>query len=152
MSGVNTKASKIDRILARQMDLCELVEVVSLQNLTAIDQTAAIDRLSNSLKLATETAHRLESENARLRSYLGSLLFERRKLDVKYPVMEPRFANRVGGQQCGCAPGVCRDPVAPTCRHPTPQHKCRCTGGFCRALVQPEFAGICKGAKRTYPA
>lgn len=68
MSGVNTKASKVDRALRRIGDIS--------------DQSASIERLSNSLKLATETAHRLEAENARLRKYLGSVLFARRKAEI----------------------------------------------------------------------
>jgi hypothetical protein len=72
MSGVNTKSSKVDRALRR---ICDMA-----------DQSASIERLSNSLKLATETAHRLDAENARLRKYLGSVLFERRRWEMNRPI------------------------------------------------------------------
>lgn len=68
MSGPNTKANKVDRALRR------IVEIS--------DQSATIEQLSNSLHLAAETAYRLEQENARLRKYLGSVLFARRKLQA----------------------------------------------------------------------
>lgn len=50
--------------------------------------TDSVERFSNSFKLATETADRLEVENDRLREYFGSVLFQRRQgeasVDVKH--------------------------------------------------------------------
>lgn len=95
MSGVNTKDSKINRMLSRQTMIdSELVRAFTLLRLNYEGDTATIklltattERLSNSLTLATETAHRLEAENGRLRKYLGSVLFERRKREMQIPTL-----------------------------------------------------------------
>lgn len=55
--------------------------------------TESVERLSNSFKLAAETADRLEAENDRLREYLGSELFARRRRDFQIPTLQ------IG---CGC--------------------------------------------------
>lgn len=78
--------------------------------------SGSVERLTNSLKLATEMAHRLEAENGRLRKYLGSDLYARRLREMQIPTLplpcgcsdksdgtpcphsgatlEPRFGNR----------------------------------------------------------
>lgn len=86
MSGVNTKASKVDRAIRRIGEISE--------------QSESIERLSNSLKLATETAARLEAENAKLRKYLGSELFARRQREMQIPTLD--FTAR---SPCSCGPG-----------------------------------------------
>lgn len=102
MSGPNTKASKVERALRRVAELP--------------DQYEAIERLSNSLKLATETAHRLEAENAKLRRYLGSELFKRRQREMQIPTLEPKWGNSGDGcMRCACAIGTCEGYTY--CRH-----------------------------------
>jgi hypothetical protein len=99
MSGTNTKANKIDRILSRQAESNEDIEnIYALIRLGHETDQATI-------KMLTATAHRLEAENATLRKYLGSILFQRRKVE-SIPTLEP---------QCSCATGVCKN--RPGCRH-----------------------------------
>jgi hypothetical protein len=84
MSGVNTKASKIDRILQRQSADTQLLIDISEQQVATI-------------ALLTGVADRLEAENARLRKYLGSVLFKRRRLESASDVaqlLEPRWGGR----------------------------------------------------------
>jgi hypothetical protein len=102
MSGQNTKDSKINRVISRQLVINdELVKVFALLRLNHETDTATIklltdtaERLSNSLALATETAHRLEAQNERLRKYLGSALFARRQREMQIPTLEPRWGGR----------------------------------------------------------
>ena len=81
MSGQNTRASKIDRLLSRQIDM------ERKYNLDFAIMRLQREAQDNTVKLLTETAHRLEAENARLRKYLGSVLFERRKRDMQIPTL-----------------------------------------------------------------
>lgn len=76
MSGQNTKASKIDRILRVLREVCDR------QAVTIAMQMATIRMLGS-------TTQSLEAENARLRKYLGSVLFERRKRDAQIPTLCP---------------------------------------------------------------
>ena len=76
MSGPNTKASKIDRILSRQNQANDFLECL----LNSLRETHIADQAT--IKLLSETANRLEAENAKLRKYLGSVLFARRKLEA----------------------------------------------------------------------
>lgn len=145
MSGVNTKAQKIDRILSRltelgvaQLNIDELVQ-------TIFRQQGTVDRLSNSLKLATETANRLEAESSRLRKYLGGELFKRRQRDMQIPTLEPQWGNsgtleaRDPPPICTCPPGECRGSMIGLyrCRHCiTPSSRpCRCSIGYCGARL-----------------
>lgn len=104
MSGVNTKDSKLSRILARQVESNE-----DIQNIFALIRLGHETDLAT-IKLLTETAHRLEAENATLRKYLGSVLFQRRKVE-SIPTLS--------GELCSCAPGLCRGDWN-ICRHPAP--------------------------------
>lgn len=105
MSGPNTKASKVDRILARQVAIDG-----HLTNIFAVmRQSHETDRVT--IKLLTETAARLEAENARLRKYLGSVLFERRQRDAQIPTLRQIPV-------CNCPPGICSGTTSPfRCRH-----------------------------------
>lgn len=90
MSGQNTKDSKINRVLNRQIELNKYLDnIFALLRLNHETDQAAITSLSNSLKLSTEVNHRLEAENGRLRKYLGSVLFERRKREMQIPTLQP---------------------------------------------------------------
>jgi hypothetical protein len=103
MSGSNTKSSKIERILARQVAIDG-----HLTNIFAVmRQSHETDRAT--IRMLTETAHRLEAENARLRKYLGSVLFQRRKVE-SIPTLSEGL--------CDCLPGVCRGDWK-RCRHPS---------------------------------
>lgn len=170
-SGKNTKASKIDRVLARQvatdarLDSIDGVAKATLRRIdrmfaqqTAIDSnlinaeatlrlnhetdqaqikrlTDSVERLTNSLKLATETAHRLEAENDRLRKYLGSVLFARRQLEASIdpplthlipalkdsleilgPLINDLPQGRLTRPICSCKAGECRG-YQQYCRH-----------------------------------
>jgi len=98
MSGQNSKSSKIERILTRVNVLADMHQLqIDHEQGTIADQQRSIEELTNSLKLATETAHRLEAENARLRKYLGSVLFKRRRLESASDVaqrLEPKWGAR----------------------------------------------------------
>lgn len=128
MSGANDKNSKINRLLLRQrgdrLDILEVLrlsrEMQDLQRRRIHDQTGALVSIGNSLKLATETAARLEAENARLRKYLGSELFARRQRDAQIPTMQV-YAQRLYPRPkpiCSCAPGICGGTTSSfSCRH-----------------------------------
>lgn len=112
MSGSNTKDSKINRVLTRQVaindelaNLFRLMRDVYTENAMSKFRDEAIERLSNSLKIAVETADRLEAENDKLRKYLGGELFARRQREMQIPTLEPRFGNR---SLCTCVPGQCK--------------------------------------------
>lgn len=107
MSGVNTKASKINRVLSRQLTINdELADIfAAVRKMHEVDQTT--------IQMLTSTAHRLEAENARLRKYLGSVLFERRQREMQIPTLEPSWGNRA---VCACAPWECRGDAS-ICRH-----------------------------------
>lgn len=83
----NTKASKIDRILVRQGEAHD-------RELVAHDLLQTIFRQQATVDLLTKTAHSLEAENQRLRKYLGSILFARRRLQaLELPTLEPKWGN-----------------------------------------------------------
>lgn len=77
MSGVNTKASKVDRILSRQAEMDKYFRGFHECLLGSLRMTHEVD--TSTIKMLTETAHRLEAENQRLRKYLGKLIVERRE-------------------------------------------------------------------------
>lgn len=88
MSGSNTKAQKIDRILSRQAETDQqLSNIFALLRLNHETDQATI-------KMLTATASSLEAENKRLRKYLGSVLFARRQREAAIPTLEPAFGNR----------------------------------------------------------
>lgn len=131
-SGANTKDSKIDRLLLRQRgDRLVILEVLKLAREARIVQKLTVERLSNSLKLATETANRLEAENARLRKYLGSVLFERRQREAETDTRLTRLVPTLIDSLeilgplindiplCSCPPGTCQGSVIGKnrCRH-----------------------------------
>lgn len=83
MSGQNTKDSKINRFLDRQIKADKVTEEryynIEKVFLDVIEkQQKSIEELTATNTLFATTAHRLEAENARLRRYLGSVLFQRR--------------------------------------------------------------------------
>jgi hypothetical protein len=93
MSGINTKASKIDRILSRQLGMeKDLENIFALMRLNHQTDQATI-------KLLTETARRLEAENARLRKYLGSVLFARRQREMQIPTLSNHFCQECLGMR-----------------------------------------------------
>ena len=105
MSGANTKDSKINRLLNRQIEADRVaseryynVEKVFLDIIEKQEKTIA--QLTATNTLFATTAHNLEAENAGLRKYLGSVLFKRRRLesasdvDNRIPTLEPRWGNR----------------------------------------------------------
>lgn len=126
MSGENTKAQKIDRILQRQLILNrnELAIVESLKEFHKIDratialQAATIEKLTaanleltatNTL-LATvaqsqeEQLNRQEGQLDRIRKYVGSILFKRRQLmagtasriPTLHDAQEPKWGGKSG--------------------------------------------------------
>lgn len=107
MSGVNNKASKESRILVRigelsdrQLVIDDLLQTVFRQQGVVESQQKTIKSQQLTMALAVETANRLDAENARLRKYLGSVLFERRQRDMQIPTlspMEPSWSNREPG-------------------------------------------------------
>lgn len=169
MSRANTKDSKIDRLLLRQRgDRLDILEVLRLARETRIVQKLTVERLSNSLKLATETAHRLEAENSRLRKYLGSVLFARRQreasidpplthliptindsLEILGPLINDLPQGRLTRPICSCKPGECRG-YQQYCRHRLENlNPCGCTLGFCEQMTSgaAQFGQYCKNAK-----
>lgn len=108
MSGTNTKANKIDRLLARQISMDEdLTNIFSLIRLGHETDQETIRKLTATNTLLAEVAHSLEAENSKLRKYLGSELFARRQRDVQIPTLG----------LCYCPPGTCRGDKE-NCRHP----------------------------------
>lgn len=108
MSRANTKDSKIDRLLLRQRgDRLDILEVLRLARETRIVQKLTVERLSNSLKLATETAHRLEAENSRLRKIRCAEcgLFDGHVAGCPESKRKPGQPYR---PSCSCAEGACR--------------------------------------------
>lgn len=100
MSGTNTKANKIDRLLARQISMDEdLTNIFSLIRLGHETDQETIRKLTATNTLLAEVAHSLEAENSKLRKYLGSELFARRQRDVQIPTL--------GEELCSCPPGLC---------------------------------------------
>lgn len=92
MSGSNTKAQKIDRILQRQIE-ADRVGGERYYNLEKVfldiidKQQKNIEELTATNTLFATTAHRLDAENARLRKYLGSELFKRRQREMQIPTV-----------------------------------------------------------------
>lgn len=84
MTAPNTKASKLERILKRVTEIAAKTETV--EELTATNQMLAA------------TTRSLEAESARLRKYLGSILFARRQasaqLNAAEERLEPYWRNR----------------------------------------------------------
>lgn len=107
MSGINTKSSLLNRILARQAeastDLGNIFALIRLGHET--------DQATISLLLKQLTAK--DAEIATLRKYLGSVLFERRKRDMQIPTLSDHT--------CDCKPGVCAGRWD-RCRHPLEPH------------------------------
>lgn len=100
-SGENTKASKIDRILTRQGQAnTDIENIYALIRLGHEKDTATIEQLTATNALLADVAYRLEAENARLRKYLGSVLFKRRQLMAGTASLsdvcrqEPKWGNR----------------------------------------------------------
>lgn len=87
MSGVNTKDSKISRILTRVTDLSDRQLVADDLLQTIFRQQKTIESQQFTLAIAAETANRLEAENDKLRKYLGGELFARRQREI--PTLEP---------------------------------------------------------------
>ena len=112
MSGSNTKASKIDRVLSRQGEHGEKLDGIgnlwaaAHTKLRVMDErfTAMADRLNSRMdslldnwtaivaqqqvldatnRMLTAHAASLEDENKRLRKYLGSALFQRRQAEAE---------------------------------------------------------------------
>jgi uncharacterized protein YicC (UPF0701 family) len=119
MSAPNTKASKIDRLLSRQVtrehlreilveilraELQELINSICeegrLKHAWLVNHIRAIeDKLEHlpdaaqqaaTIKVLSGTVQSLEAENKRLRKYLGSVLLQRRQGEQ----LEPRWGGR----------------------------------------------------------
>lgn len=107
MSGVNTKESKIARIRVTQLEHeAHFENIFALMRLNRETDTATIAAQAKTIKMLTETnriatdfAQSLETENSKLRKYLGSELFARRQRDVQIPTL--------GEELCSCPPGLC---------------------------------------------
>jgi hypothetical protein len=121
MSGVNTKESKIARIRVTQLEHeAHFENIFALMRLNRETDTATIAAQAKTIKMLTETnriatdfAQSLETENSKLRKYLGSELFARRQRDVQIPTLRKDL--------CDCKPGVCRG-YWDRCRHPIDAH------------------------------
>lgn len=115
MSGVNTKESKIARIRVTQLEHeAHFENIFALMRLNRETDTATIAAQARTIKMLTETnriatdfAQSLETDNSKLRKYLGSELFARRQRDVQIPTLG----------LCYCPPGTCRGDKE-NCRHP----------------------------------
>lgn len=142
MSGQNTKDSKINRILARQLLDSEYLNAItkSIAALYAKEATRkllaeAFERVSNSLDVAIQTSFRLEAENARLREYLGSELFARRQREMQIPTLGQIRCAECGGfgaHSAGC-PESNRKPGQPY------RPSCNCAEGACRGYSYCRF-------------
>lgn len=88
MSGTNTKAQKIDRILIRQRELDVLLtNIAALMRLNRETDTETIAMLTAVVKSQEEQLNRQEGQLDRLRKYLGSELFKRRQREMQIPTL-----------------------------------------------------------------
>jgi hypothetical protein len=117
MSGENTKASKIDRILTRQaetnLSLSNIAALMRLnretdtqtiaeQAVTIKKLTAANLELTATNKLLSTVSQSLEAQLNTLRRYVGSVLFRRRQIqagtaslnDARIPTLEHKWGSR----------------------------------------------------------
>lgn len=118
MSGTNTKAQKIDRILARQVESNEDIQnIFALIRLGHETDLATIEKLTATNKLLTETAHRQDAEIVALRRQLGLALAKLRQPVAKFNETFPFLAIPTLEAICSCAPGICKGDWK-SCRHP----------------------------------
>jgi cell shape-determining protein MreC len=87
MTAENTKASKVGRILTRQISMDGKLDLLidHVGERASAEFFAALDRLESqdaTIKVLSGTVQSLEAENARLREYLGSVLFRRRQVQA----------------------------------------------------------------------
>lgn len=78
----NTKSSKMDRVLKRQLETKPLLEIIATQAETIVRQ-------SNTMQIQASVIRSLEAKLERWGKYMGGILFARRRLQaLKLPTLD----------------------------------------------------------------